>query len=176
MRVTYYVAASVDGYIAGPGGSLDFLDCVSGGDHHFGYQDFWEGVDALVMGRTTWDFVAGVEEWPYGTMPVRVFTHSPIHPPHDQVRAVEGSVRPVLDELASSGARHVWLVGGGDLAAAFLAEGALDELILSVVPTTLGAGIPLIGSGVVPAGLELKSSRAYDEGLVQMHYQVVPPT
>ena len=101
MRVTYYVASSLDGYIADSDGGVGWLERVADGDEDYGYHAFFDGVDALVMGRATWDFVESAGTWPYGDLPARIFTHRPIEAPSEHVRAVSGDPGPVAEELAA---------------------------------------------------------------------------
>ena len=171
MRTTYYVAASLDAFIADAGGGVDWLERVEDGDEDYGYATFIAGVDALVMGRNTWDFVDRAGTWPYGDLPTRVFTGAPIDAPHEGVRAVADTPAAVLDELAAQGASHVWLVGGGALATSFAEAGLLDELVLSMVPVVLGRGVPLFAPSDTMVDMEFLSARTFPSGLVQSHYR-----
>ncbi|MEQ8330282.1 MAG: dihydrofolate reductase family protein [Longimicrobiales bacterium] len=171
MRITYYVASSLDGYIADAQGGVGWLERVADGDEDYGYHAFFDGVDALVMGRATWDFVESAGGWPYGDLPARIFTHRPIEAPGNHVRAVSGDPGPVAAELDALGCRHLWVVGGGALASAFLAAGLLTDVIISVVPVVLGGGAPLFGPSPVPMGLELVDVDSFPSGLVQMHHR-----
>ena len=149
-RTVYWTATSLDGYIADPQDSLDWL-FVQDIDREgpMNYDAFIAGVGALVMGATTYEWlrariVAGTETWPY-KIPTVVLTHRDL-PAVDgaDVRFAAGDVATVHAELVeAAGGGDVWVVGGGDLAGQFADAGLLDELVVSVAPVTLGAGRPL---------------------------------
>lgn len=166
MHVTYFVAASLDGFIAGPGGRLDWLFT----DEDYGFTPFFSRVDALVMGRDTYDPVEGFGAWPYGDTPSYVFTHRPLETDRP-VEVVEGDVGAFCDRMVSEGVRHLWVVGGGEVAAAFLAAGRLHEVVVSLHPVVLGGGTPLFGGAPVTE-MRLEETRAFPSGLVQLRYAV----
>ncbi len=149
-RTVYWTATSLDGYIADPQDSLDWL-FVQDLDREgpMNYDDFIAGVGALVMGATTYEWlrariVAGTDKWSY-TIPAVVLTHRDL-PAIDgvDVRFAVGDIAGVHAELvAAAGGKDVWVVGGGDLAGQFADAGLLDEMVVSVAPVTLGAGRPL---------------------------------
>lgn len=149
-KTVYYTATTLDGYIADPEDSLDWLfvqDIDENGPMN--YETFIAGIGAIVMGATTYEWVrarieAGSEKWPYA-MPAVVFTHRDL-PAIDgaDLRFVAGDVAAVHAELlAAAGGKGVWVVGGGDLAGQFADAGLLDEIVVSIAPVTLGAGRPL---------------------------------
>jgi len=158
----YYTATTLDGFIADPDNSLEWLFTRDQQkDGLLNYGEFIAGVGALAMGSTTYEWIlehefAGKDpaewKWPY-EMPCWVFTHRdlPIAPNAD-IRFTRGDVRPVHAEMdAVAGGRNLWIVGGGDLAGQFADAGLLDEVIVYVAPVTLGAGAPLL-----PRRLELR--------------------
>lgn len=173
MKVTYYVAASLDGFIAGPDGGIDWLDAAHLPDEDFGYGDFIATVDALVMGRSTWDFVAGVRPWPYGSRPVKVFSNRLIDARDLAVDRVTGDPAATVRALADAGRNHVWVVGGGGLAHSLLESGDLTDVILTVIPATLGRGAPLLGSHSSTIVWRAASTRSWNNGVVQHHLR--PP-
>jgi dihydrofolate reductase len=146
----YYTATTLDGYIADPDDSLDWLFVQDiDDDGPMNYGAFIATIGAIAMGATTYEWVrariaASDEEWTY-TVPAVVFTHRDL--PRIEgadVRFVSGDVTGVHAELvAAAGGRDVWVVGGGDLAGQFADAGLLDEVIVSIAPVTLGAGRPL---------------------------------
>jgi dihydrofolate reductase len=163
-----YIATSLDGFIARPDGGLDWLTAVERPGEDYGYRAFFDAVDALVLGRRTYDAVLGFAAWPYAGKRCVVLTHDAPAPRHGE-RFFAGDPAALLDELGRDGARRVYL-DGGVVIRACLAAGLVDELTLSIVPVLLGAGVPLFGG--VPGRLELEASRAFPSGLVQARYRV----
>jgi dihydrofolate reductase len=162
-RTRFYTAATIDGFIADPDDGLDWLmQSDSGGIDTFG--PFFADVGAFVMGSSTYEWMlahAEMVNWTvaYAGIPCWVFTHRELPGvPGADIRFVRGEVRPVHEQMvAAAGGRDIWLVGGGELAGAFVDEGLLDELILSVAPATLGAGKPLLPRRLPPSRLTLRS-------------------
>ena len=158
----YYTATTLDGFIADPNHSLDWL-FTRDQDREglLSYGEFIAGVGALAMGSTTYEWIlehefAGKEpaewKWPYD-IPCWVFTHRELQVvPNAQIEFTSGEVAAVHAELvAAAGGRNVWVVGGGDLAGQFADAGLLDEVIVYIAPVTLGAGAPLL-----PRRIELR--------------------
>jgi dihydrofolate reductase len=148
----YYTATTLDGFIADPTDSLEWLfDRPRDEDGPLAYRDFLANVGALAMGSTTYNWILDYERsegelrWPY-ELPCRVFTHRALRVvPGADVEFVQGEVAPVHDGLLRvADGRNVWVVGGGDLAGQFAAAGRLDEVLVSIAPVTLGAGRPLL--------------------------------
>jgi len=181
MSVTqYYTATTLDGFIADPSHSLDWLftrDQDHGGLLNYG--EFIAGVGALAMGSSTYEWILAHEfadkdpsawKWPYD-LPCWVFTHRELTVVLDaDIRFVRGDVRSVHAEMAeAAGGGNVWVVGGGDLAGQFADVGLLDEVIVYVAPVTLGAGAPLL-----PRRLELRLEETGRNGdFVASRYSVV---
>jgi len=148
MATIYYTAASLDGFIVDADGSLDWLlsrDIDIDGP--FGYEAFARSVGALVMGSTTYEWIVRNQpgEWGY-TQPSWVLTNRPEivaagHPVHVHAGAVADLHPQLLDAAAGA---HVWVVGGGDVAAQFATAGLIDEVIVSYAPCTLGSGSPML--------------------------------
>ena len=168
-KIAYYVAASMDGYIADADGGVDWLP--QGDANDYGYADFYAGVDALVMGRCTYDQVLRFGEWPYAGKPTYVFTGNP---PDDNPHGVEFvGIAPAsfVQTVAAQYSGTVWLVGGGNLAEQFRCAGVIDEYLVFVIPVILGRGVPLFGGDAPPTALELIATRAFDDGVVMLHYR-----
>ncbi|WP_244931563.1 dihydrofolate reductase family protein [Nocardioides sp. W7] len=150
MTTTFYTATTIDGFIADAQDGLDWLLTQpqdEGGAMN--YDDFIRDVGAIVMGRTTYEWVRDHlektgEAW-YYDMPAWVLTHADLPGIEGaDVRFAQGDVRAIHAEMAeAAGKKDLWVVGGGDLAAQFAAAGLLDEIVLSIAPVTLGAGRPL---------------------------------
>jgi dihydrofolate reductase len=156
----------LDGYIARPDGRLDWLDPFHGEEH--GYGAFFASVDALVIGRGTYDTVLGFPEWPYPGKRVIVFTHRPANPAHRE-ELWSGSPRALAERLDHEGIRRVYL-DGGELIRSFLRERLVDELTIDMVPIILGAGRPLFASGLPELPLRFLESKSFPSGLVQLRY------
>lgn len=172
-RVSVYLGVSLDLQIAHADGSLEFLDRHQ--QHDYGYDAFMADVDALVMGRTTWDTVLGFGvQWPFGARRVIVCTHRPLgEVPADAapwVTTHSGALAPLLDRLAGEGVRHVYLDGGATVRAA-LAEDVVDALTLTLMPELLGAGRPLFGADVPPSRWHLAGLDRWPNGAVQLRYE-----
>jgi dihydrofolate reductase len=144
----YYTATTLDGFIADPDNSLEWLFTRAQDENGpQNYAAFIAKVGALAMGATTYEWILGHEgsKWPY-EVPCWVFTHRELPVvPDAPITFVQGDVVPVHAELAAAaGDRNIWVVGGGDLAGQFADAGLLDEVIVSIAPVTLGAGAPLL--------------------------------
>jgi dihydrofolate reductase len=150
----YYTATTLDGFIADPDHSLEWLFTrAREPDGPLNYDAFIAEVGALAMGATTYEWILDhVEEWPYD-LPSWVFTHRDLRAvPDARIEFTSGDVEPVHEKLLEAAAgRNVWIVGGGDLAGQFADAGLLDEVLVSIAPVTLGAGAPLL-----PRRLELR--------------------
>lgn len=167
-RVRLFIATSLDGYIAGPNESLDWLFT----DEDYGYDAFIEGVDVLAMGRKTFENVLQLGEWPYDGKRTFVFSRS-ANPPLDP-RVTYTSLSPAewLTQRSAEAGQDLWVVGGGELIGAFLDAFLVDEITVAMHPVVLGGGIPFIPAGTHRHALRLVSQRAWPSGLVQLTYVV----
>ena len=176
IKCSVFIAASLDGYIAKADGDIAWLVNLPAPtpNEDYGYQSFFDSVDALVMGRVTYETVLAFPEWPYGNKKVFVLSGGqPVIPPAlaDRVEILSGAPQVLLSQLANAGYRHLY-VDGGKTIQGFLRAGCIDEIILTTIPILLGAGIPLFGSLNAETSLELVSSRSYANGFVQNHYKL----
>jgi dihydrofolate reductase len=172
MNASVFVGASVDGFIARPNGGLDWLP-AGGGEEH-GYEAFMASVDALVIGRNTYETVLGFDAWPYGEKPVFVLSTRPL-PPAPAGAGVEhmaGEPADIVSRLAARGFRHAY-VDGGITIQRFLRAGLIQRLIVTRVPVLIGSGIPLFGELPRDVLLRHVATRQYPSGLVQSEYVVV---
>ncbi|MFZ0141528.1 MAG: dihydrofolate reductase family protein, partial [Aeromicrobium sp.] len=142
----FYTATSLDGFIAGPGQSLDWLFTrKQDDDGPLNYDAFIADIGSIAMGRTTYEWVLNHEKgkWPYD-IPAWVFTHQELATVEGDVRFTQDDVATVhADMVEAAGDKDVWMVGGGDLAGQFADAGLLDEIIVYIAPVFLGAGAPL---------------------------------
>jgi len=171
VEVVYYVASSIDGYLAPADGSLDWLSAFEATDDDFGYREFYGSVDAIVIGSKTYEQALEFDSWPYEGKHVVVMSCRTL--PKVTAEVVIDSREPaaVVEDLRSQGFRRIWLVGGGELAGAFQREGLITNYIISVIPIVLGTGRGVFGSHGGFERLELVGTRAYAEGIVQLSYR-----
>jgi dihydrofolate reductase len=173
MTVSVFIGTSVDGFIARPNGDFDFLP-VGGGEPH-GYNEFMASVDALVIGRKTFETVLTLAVWPYGNKRVVVLSSGPLDLSAARGGVVEQMAGPpaeIVSKLAASGARHLY-VDGGITIQRFLREGLIQRLIITRVPVLIGDGIPLFGT--LPRDVRLRhvATQHYPSGLVKSEYDVI---
>ena len=171
-----FIATSLDGFIARPDGSIDWLlqRDASGEDH--GYDAFITDKDAIVMGRGTYETVAGMDPWPYDR-PVHVLSKSLVGTPlpkaqHGKVFVSDLPPAQLLADLARQNVRKVY-VDGGQLVQSFLREGLVEDMVITTVPVLIGAGRALFGALPKDTSLELISSRSFPSGMVQSTYRMV---
>ena len=170
MMVSVFIGTSLDGFIARPNGDLDWLP-AGGGEPH-GYDEFIASVDAIVIGRKTFETVLTLGAWPYGDK--RVVVLSPVDLSAAGGGVVEQMAGPpaeIVSRLAASGAHHVY-VDGGITIQGFLRAGLIQRLVITRVPVLIGDGIPLFGALQRDVRLRHIMTRHYPSGLVQSEYQV----
>jgi len=175
MRASVFIATTTDGFIARKNGGLDWLTGADPGDEDYGFEDFMASVDALVMGRNTFDFVLRAGGWAYGEKPVFVLTNRRLElPPGFAGRVEPLAMSPVgvAGELDGRGIEHVY-VDGAETIQAFLRSGLVRRMIITRLPLLIGSGIPLFGDLDTDVDLRLVRSTAYGNGWVQLEYEVV---
>jgi dihydrofolate reductase len=173
MIASVFIGSSVDGFIARPSGALDFLP-QGGGEPH-GYNEFFASVDALVIGRNTFEVVLAFPKWPYGDKRVIVLTTQRLDlskVPGGRVEPMQGSPRQIVSTLEARGIRHIY-VDGGVTIQRFLREGLIQRLIITRVPVLIGEGIPLFGSLPKDVPLEHVQTWSYASGLVKTEYRII---
>jgi dihydrofolate reductase len=175
MTVSVFIGTSVDGFIARLNGDLDFLP-ADGGEPH-GYTEFMATVDALVIGRKTFETVLGYADWPYGDKRVvvlssRILDFSGVRGARGVVEQMAGDPAGVVARLTASGVQHVY-VDGGVTIQGFLRAGLVQRLVITRVPVLIGEGIPLFGS--LPRDVRLRhvGTQHYPSGLVKSEYEVI---
>lgn len=165
----YYVAMSLDGYIARQDGSVDWLEAFP--PEPLGFSDFYAACAAVVMGRNSYDIMLRHADWPYAGKPVYVATHRQLAGAPSGVQAVQGQPRQIQARLVADGhAGTVWLFGGGQLAGQYLAAGLIDRLEVGIIPVVLGRGLRLFAP---PASswFDLTYAHAFSNGLVHARYE-----
>lgn len=169
--VVLYAAVSLDGYLAEPDDGLAFLDDIAEAGQT--YEQFYAGVDALVMGRRTYDIARSVAQWPYPGLPCVVVTSRRLPDLPATVTTDDGSdLVALIERLRAQG--RVWLVGGGVLTRDLMAADLVDELDLTVTPHVLGGGVALWGPESGRHRLALVDVTEPGAGTVRLRYRRVP--
>jgi dihydrofolate reductase len=183
-RTQYYCATSLDGFIAESDDTLRWLTEYEGGyggpdavPMKGSYDEFYEGVGALVMGSTTYEFVLReLTEWPYAGKPTWILTSRDLPRPEGEdvdVRFADGDIRALHPEMVTAaGDRNLWAVGGGNVVSQLADAGLLDEVIATVVPVVLGEGKPLFDRRLPGGPMQLTGTRAFDTGMVELRYEI----
>jgi dihydrofolate reductase len=171
MPVSVFVGVSIDGFMARADGGLDWLP-EGGGEPH-GYAEFIATVDALVIGRNTFEIVEAFETWPYGSKPVVAPSSRPLDLSRvpATVEQMAGPPAEIIAKLAARGIHHLY-VDGGIVIQDFLRAGLVDRLTVTRVPVLIGEGIPLFGPLPGDVHLDHVATRAYPSGLVQSEYRI----
>ncbi|BBB47646.1 dihydrofolate reductase family protein [Pelolinea submarina] len=175
MRICAYIATSLDDFIARMDGSLDWLPKPVEGGEDYGYGRFFASIDAIVMGRNTFDTVLSFGEWSYADKPMWVLSRRELELPAFVPQIVtrwSGSLTALVEELTLHRVKKVY-VDGGKTIQSFLRAGLLDEITITTIPVLIGQGISLFGSLEADVKLKLIESRAFEDGLVQSCYAVV---
>ena len=169
MPCSVFIATSIDGFIARTDGSFDWLPA---NPEPHGYDEFIATVDAIVIGRKTFETVLSFDAWPYGPKPVVVLstTLTEVRVPDGAVCDVmAGSPREIVDRLAGRGLKHLYIDGGVTIQG-FLRAGLIRRMTITRIPVLLGSGIPLFGAIARDIRFEHAATRTYSGGLVQSEY------
>lgn len=165
--LTLFIAGSLDGYIASADGTVGWLFH----DADYGYTEFLASLDAVVLGRKTYEQALTFEATPYPGKRIYVFSRSTPASPDERIRFVQGDATNVVDRIRSETKRGIWLVGGSELIQQFLARDLIDAYRLFVHPIILGAGIPLFLPQPQMSSLMFVGSNAFPSGLLEVRYQ-----
>lgn len=177
MKCSVYIATSVDGFIAKPDGDIEWLhrpEYSAAGMKGLSYNDFIKSIDAIVMGRHSFEKVLSFDSWPYGDMQVIVLSSKELEIPENLkeiVRRESGEPEQIVSRLEAEGKKHLYIDGGVTIQR-FLDAKMIHELTITKIPILLGSGIPLFVSGGVEQPLELIESFESDNGFVQERYKV----
>ncbi|MBI4469557.1 MAG: dihydrofolate reductase family protein [Acidobacteria bacterium] len=171
MKASVFIGTSLDGFIARVNGDLDFLP-PGGGELH-GYDEFMATVDALVIGRKTFETVLTFDTWPYGEKPVFVLSENTLAPapPRAVVERMSGDPAEIVSQLDARGIQHIY-VDGGITIQRFLQAGLIQRIIITRVPVLIGDGVPLFGTLPRDVPLRHVATRHYPSGLVRSEYYV----
>jgi dihydrofolate reductase len=174
-EIIYSVAASLDGFIAPPDGSADWLTPVMQSGEDYGLGRFYASVGAILMGSRTYEQSLGHTGggWGSSQKPCWVFSKRSFPKAKRGVIVTKAEPCEVVAELASRGIARAWFFGGTRLASSFRSAGLITEWSLALVPVLLGGGTPLFESPGTPARLRLLESKVHPSGVIQVRYQVV---
>ena len=182
--VRYYAASTLDGYIAESDDTIDWLleydghyEEAESDANQAGYEAFYEGIGALVMGSVTYEFVlAQGSAWPYAGKPSWVLSSRELPKPAGEgvdVRVVSREIPELIDEMVeSAGDRDLWIVGGGNVASQFADHGLLDRVEVTLVPVVLGEGKPLFDRRLPAGSMQLLGARTFSSGMVGLNYEI----
>lgn len=170
MKTSMYVAVSMDGFIARTDGSIDWLAAIGEPPDDYGYREFYDSVDAIVMGGRTYRQMASSGDWYYAGKPVWVYSHNDFAPKTPDVFHAVSRPAALVEQLRSEGKKHLWVLGGGDIHAMFLREDLVDEIRLFVMPTALGQGVPLFAPPIPERRWALANAARWPHGVAELHY------
>ena len=168
--LVYYVAMSLDGFIADQSGGVSWLDEYQASGEDYGYREFYQNRDSLLMGSKTYAQILTFGEWPYPDKPTWVMTQQQWVTCQEGIILTPQTPEGVLTEIHNHGFQKTWLVGGSTLARSFCQLGLVTEYILSIMPCLLGAGIPLLAAEASLKTLRLKDQKHFSSGVVQLRY------
>jgi len=172
-KVIVHIGTSADGFIARPDGDLEWLTSRPAPAGFYGMGEFVKSIDTKVLGRKSYE--ASIRLGAKFNEKTRYIVFSRHAPPADAPRSVEfvsEPVGPYVRRLSEQPGKDIWLMGGGELIASFLDEGALDELVITVAPVFIGDGVPLIARRHRHTPLALESVERFENGVVQLRYRV----
>ncbi|MGD8782600.1 MAG: dihydrofolate reductase family protein [Ignavibacteria bacterium] len=165
-KIILNIAVSLDGYIAGPNREIDWLFT----DQDYGFTEFYNSVDKIIMGRKSYDKCLEFDEWYYKGKDCYVITSSKSYTDNDKVKFVNTDLESFVNKVKNESVKDIWLLGGGMLISSFLDLDLIDEMILSIHPVLLGKGIPLVQNLRTPKNFITKSVKTFETGLVQIAY------
>jgi dihydrofolate reductase len=176
VKCSVFVATSLDGYIARLNGELDWLTNTAAANisEDYGYKEFFDTVDTVVLGRKTYEFVLSINEWPYAGKKTIILSREAGKVPGNlafDVEVMSGPPADLVRRLEAEGARHIY-VDGGKTIQGFLNAGLINEMIITLVPVLIGDGIPLFGKLDRDVKLQHIETILYRNSLLQSKYQV----
>lgn len=170
-KVILYIATSLDGYIAKPNDDLSFLSIVEQEGEDYGYADFVKMVDAVIVGRKTYEKVISMGfDFPHKNKDAYIITRTPKQNV-DSVKFYTGNLKILVDKLKSENGKNIFCDGGAEIVHELLKENLIDEFIISVIPILVGNGTKLFKDGRPELKLKLVSTKQFEKGLTQLHYK-----
>jgi dihydrofolate reductase len=172
-KVILYIAMSLDGYIAKPNDDLSFLSNVEKKGEDYGYANFVNSVDTVIMGRKTYDWVmTQVSEFPHSGITSYIITRT-AKSSIGKANFYTGDIKDLISRIKSEKGKDIFCDGGAEIANELLKENLIDEIILSIIPVLVGNGTKLFNDGRPEEILELISTKQFEKGLVQLHYRCI---
>ncbi|MGE4290460.1 MAG: dihydrofolate reductase family protein [Salinivirgaceae bacterium] len=171
--VSIFIATSLDGYIAKPNDDLSFLKMVEKPGEDYGYAGFTATIDTLILGRKTYDWVVreiGSSHYDNGERQVYIITRT-ARPAIGNTQFFTGNPGDLVRRLKAQNGKNIYCDGGAEIINELLKQDLIDELIVSVIPVLLGQGTRLFNGGRPEQAIELVNTKAFDTGLVQLHYR-----
>ena len=177
-KIIVMIATSADGFIARKDGGVDWLDRPrTAGD--YGMGKFWKSIDTILWGRKTYDMILRFQKEGkaapdmFGGVKNYAFSRKPPKKVLPGFEFVKEPIKEFAKRLRAQKGKNIWMMGGGGLIASFLDQGEIDEFLISVIPTFIGEGIPLIAPRHRTVPLKLLSTKKYSDGVVTLHYNVL---
>jgi dihydrofolate reductase len=172
-KLSLFIATSLDGYIAKPNDDLSFLKLVEKEGEDYGYAEFTANIDTIILGRRTYDWVLreiGTSHYDNGERNVYVITRTE-RQSVGKTKFYTGNLNELVQQLKSENGKNIYCDGGAEIVNELLMSDLIDELIVSIVPVLVGNGIRLFKDGRPEQQLELVNTKAFDTGLIQLHYK-----
>jgi dihydrofolate reductase len=172
-NVVVYIACSLDGYIAKPNDDLSFLSLVEQEGEDYGYQDFIQTIDTVIMGRKTYDWVMRqVPSFPHADKEAYIITRTP-KPAVGNITFYTDDVKELIRQLKHKEGKNIFVDGGAEVIHTLLQENLIDEFYISILPILLGEGVRLFKEGFQEQELQLLEVKPFEKGLVQLYYKRV---
>ncbi|MBK5720181.1 dihydrofolate reductase [Dysgonomonas sp. Marseille-P4677] len=172
-KIKLYIASSIDGYIAGSDGSLDWLSGYPiTPELNYGYDQFFESVDTVVMGGRTYRDILNMDViYPYESKISYIITRNQINHSNENIHFITDNIVESISDLRKGQGKDIWLVGGGELISILLSHDLIDEMIITYIPTLLGDGIPLFPKSKKESNWKLINNQSYNNGVLTIEYQ-----
>ena len=176
-KISLFIATSLDGYIAKPNDDLSFLKLVEKEGEDYGYEQFTDTIDTLIIGRKTYDYVIkeiGSSHYDNGQRDVYVITRTQ-RPSAGRTTFYTGSLKNLVKQLKSENGKNIYCDGGAEVINELLKNDLIDEFIISIIPVLLGNGTRLFKDGRLEQLLEFVTAKTFDTGLIQLYYKRKKP-
>lgn len=169
-KIVLYIATSIDGFIARSNGEIDWLSVVEEPGNDYGYSEFLKTIDTTLMGNKTYQQVLTFGEFPYKDKTNYVYTRNPSLHQDPYAQFIHEDIATHVGRIKQQPGSDIWLIGGAQLNREVYDAGLIDEMIISIIPVAIGAGIPLFGHASKEHHFTLAESQSFASGLVQMRY------